>query len=248
MDEYTNTKVKELSPKNYKIDNKVIIMNNKKPGLVVFYNHWCGYCKMVKPEFIKLTKNKKYNFYAVHGENPLNKEIFQYFLIQGVPQIRYVHKNGKIGDIFNGERNAQGMLQALKQKEQKGGNCMKHQINNLYREYDELDTKYEDEEDEERKDELADERDEKYEEMSQLIKKYLKSGKKYKDLEVSSNWKEKDFKGGKKKRKQELKKLTKPVLLKKIRKYEKKENKKAKINMNHKKEVMIKYIDKNIKH
>ena len=248
MDEYTNTKVKELSPKKYKIDNKVIIKNNKKPGLVVFYNHWCGYCKMVKPEFIKLTKNKKYNFYAVHGENPLNKDIFQYFLILGVPQIRYVHKNGKIGDIFNGERNAQGMLQALKQKEQKGGNCMKHQINNLYREYDELDTKYEDEEDEERKDELADERDEKYEEMSQLIKKYLKSGKKYKDLEVSSNWKEKDFKGGKKKRKQELKKLTKPVLLKKIRKYEKKENKKAKINMNHKKEVMIKYIDKNIKH
>ena len=241
MDEYINTKVKELSKKDYKIDNKVIIMNNKKPGLVVFYNYWCGYCQMVKPEFIKLTKNKKYNFYAVHGENPSNKKIFQHFLIQGVPQIRYVNKNGKIGNIFNGERNVQGMLQALKQK---GGNCMKHQINNLYREYDELDNEYE--ENKEKKDELADERDEKYEELSQLIKKYLKSGKKYKNLDVSSNWKEKDFKGGK--RKQELKKLTKPILLKRIRKYEKKENKKAKINMNNKKEVMIKYIDKNIKY
>jgi|TARA_B100001971_G_scaffold125444_1_gene115511 thiol-disulfide isomerase/thioredoxin len=173
MDEYTNTKVKELSPENYQIDNKVIIMNNKKPGLVVFYHYWCGYCQMVKPEFIKLTKNKEYNFYAVHGSNPLNEKIFQHFLIQGVPQIRYVHKNGKIGDIYNGERNAQGMLQALSGKQQTGG---------------------------------------------------------------------------RKKRKQELKKLTKPVLLKKIRKYEKKENKKAKINMNHKKEVMIKYIDKNIKY
>ncbi len=39
MDEYINTKVKELSKKDYKIDNKVIIMNNKKPGLVVFYNY-----------------------------------------------------------------------------------------------------------------------------------------------------------------------------------------------------------------
>ena len=81
MDEYTNTKVTELSSIDYKIDNKVFIMNNKKAGLVVFYNYWCGYCQMVKPEFIKLTKNKKYNFYAVHGENPLNKKIFQHFLI-----------------------------------------------------------------------------------------------------------------------------------------------------------------------
>tara|TARA_B110001454_G_C12721664_1_gene434968 strand:+ start:629 stop:1663 length:1035 start_codon:yes stop_codon:yes gene_type:complete len=187
MDEYTNTKVTELSSIDYKIDNKVIIMNNKKAGLVVFYNYWCGYCQMVKPEFIKLTKNKKYNFYAVHGENPLNKKIFQHFLIQGVPQIRYVHKNGKIGDIFNGERNAQGMLQALEQKEQRGGNCMEHQKN-----------------------------------------------------------KRKEFSGGGEKRKKELKNLTKPVLLKRIRNYEKKENKKSKINMNHKKQVMIDYIDENI--
>jgi len=170
-DEYKNTKVKELSNKDYKIDDNVIIMNNKKSGLVVFYNYWCGYCQMVKPEFIKMTKNKKYNFYAVHGENPLNRKIFGHFLIQGVPQIRYVHKNGKIGDIYNGERNAQGMLQALNGKQQTGGG---------------------------------------------------------------------------EKRKKELKNLTKPVLLRRIRKYEKKENKKAKINMSHKKQVMIDYIDANI--
>ena len=176
IDEYKNTKIKELSEKDYKIDKKVIIMNNKKTGLVVFYNYWCGYCQMVKPEFIKLTKNKKYNFYAVHGENPLNRKIFEHFLIQGVPQIRYIYKNGKIGDIYNGERNAQSMLQALNGKYQKGG--------------------------------------------------YI---------------------GGGLKRREELKKLTKPVLLKRIRKYEKKENKKAKINMSHKKQVMINYIDKNVK-
>ena len=176
-DEYKNTKVKELSNKDYKIDNKnAIIMNNNKSGLVIFYNYWCGYCQMVKPEFIKLTKNKKYNLYAVHGENPLNRKIFAHFLIQGVPQIRYVHKNGKIGDIYNGERNAQSMLQALNGKHQKGG-CIN---------------------------------------------------------------------GGGERRRLELKKLTKPVLLRRIRKYEKKENKKAKINMSHKKQKMINYIDNNI--
>lgn len=176
-DEYKNTKVKELSNKDYKIDNKnAIIMNNNKSGLVIFYNYWCGYCQMVKPEFIKLTKNNKYNLYAVHGENPLNRKIFAHFLIQGVPQIRYIHKNGKIGDIYNGERNAQSMLQALNGKHQKGG-CIN---------------------------------------------------------------------GGGERRRLELKKLTKPVLLRRIRKYEKKENKKAKINMSHKKQKMINYIDNNI--
>ena len=79
------------------------------------------------------------------------------------------------------------MLQALEQKEQRGGNCMEHQKN-----------------------------------------------------------KRKEFSGGGEKRKKELKNLTKPVLLKRIRNYEKKENKKSKINMNHKKQVMIDYIDENI--
>jgi thiol-disulfide isomerase/thioredoxin len=171
-DEYKNTKVKELSNKNYKIGNKdAIIMNNNKSGLVIFYNYWCGYCSMVKPEFIKLTKNTKYNFYAVHGENPKNRKLFGFFQIQGVPQIRYVHKNGKIGDIYNGERNAQGMLQALSGKQQTGGG---------------------------------------------------------------------------ERRQKELKNLTKQELLRRIRKHEKKINKKAKINMSHKKQKMINYIDNNI--
>ena len=52
--------------------------------------------------------------------------------------------------------------------------------------------------------------------------------------------------GGGEKRRKELKNLTKQVLLRRIRKYEKKENKKAKINMSHKKQVMIDYIDANI--
>jgi hypothetical protein len=74
---------------------------------------------------------------------------------------------------------------------------MENKINNLYREYDELDNQYEDEENQGRKDKLADQRDKKYEEMKQLIKKYLKNGKDYKKLDVSNNWKEKSF-GGKK--------------------------------------------------
>jgi thiol-disulfide isomerase/thioredoxin len=174
-DEYKNTNVKELSSNDYKITNNVIIKNNKKSGLVVFYNFWCGYCQMVKPIMINLTKNKKYNFYAVHGENPKNQKLFGFFQIQGVPQIRYVHKNGKIGDIYNGERTEQSMLQAL----MKGG-CPE------------------------------------------------------------------SMKGGGERRRKELKNLTKPVLLRRIRKHEKKVNKKAKINMSHKKQVMINYIDNNI--
>ena len=121
-DEYKNTSVKELSAKDYIIKNDVVIKKNKKSGLVIFYNYWCGYCQLVKPIMIKLSENKNHNFYAIHGENPTNEELYKHFMIQGVPQIRYLHKNGKIGDIYNGERNAESMLMQLTQKSgQKGG-------------------------------------------------------------------------------------------------------------------------------
>jgi len=126
-DEYKNTTVKELSSKDYIIKNDVIIIKNNKAGLVIFYNFWCGYCQLVKPEIIKLSKNDKYNFYAIHGENPTNHKLYEHFLIQGVPQIRYVHKNGKIGDIYNGERTEQNMLNALNDKDQQTGGQLKRQ-------------------------------------------------------------------------------------------------------------------------
>jgi hypothetical protein len=95
---------------------------------------------------------------------------------------------------------------------QKGGSSklqkMKDKINQLYSEYDDLDTLYEDTQD----DEIADQRDETYMKMEKLTIKYLKAGGKFKDLQLSSNWKKTDFQsGGAKKRKQVKKQRKKPI-------------------------------------
>lgn len=63
-------------------------------------------------------------------------------------------------------------------------------INELYRQWDELDTEYEETRDEE----LANERDDIYMKMENLVKKYLKNKGEFKKLELSNNWKKSDFK------------------------------------------------------
>lgn len=62
-------------------------------------------------------------------------------------------------------------------------------INDLYRQWDELDTEYQDTNDED----IANQRDDIYMEMEQLVKKYLKNKGDFKKLDLSSNWKKTDF-------------------------------------------------------
>ena len=115
---FDNTKVKELTNKDYEIKNgKIKIKNNKKKGLVVFYYYWCGYCNLIAPELIKLSEKNDINVYAIHGENPKNKKAFETLNIQGVPHIRKITKTGIISNIFNGERNVENFYNFI----QKGG-------------------------------------------------------------------------------------------------------------------------------
>lgn len=63
-------------------------------------------------------------------------------------------------------------------------------IDNLFRQWDELDTEYEDTKDED----IANQRDDIFMEMESLVKKYLKNKGDFKKLQLSSNWKKSDFK------------------------------------------------------
>ena len=117
---FDKTQVKELTNKDYKIEaDKVIIKGNKQKGLVVFYYYWCGYCNMIAPDLIKLANKKDVSVYAIHGENPKNKKVFQKLEIQGVPHIRLVKSNGVISDIFQGNRTTEDFYKFI--KTQKGG-------------------------------------------------------------------------------------------------------------------------------
>lgn len=63
-------------------------------------------------------------------------------------------------------------------------------INDLYRQWEDLDNQFEDT----KEDDIADERDNIFIEMEQLTKKYLKNKGDFKKLDLSSNWKKSEFK------------------------------------------------------
>ena len=103
-DKFKNTKVKELTDKDYDISKSIKIKNNKNPGIVVFYYYWCGYCQIIAPELLELAKKNNVNVYAIHGDNEYNKKAFEFLGIEGVPHLRYVTKSGIISKQYTGER------------------------------------------------------------------------------------------------------------------------------------------------
>lgn len=113
---FDNTKVKELDNSEYKINKKSIKINtkNKNPGIVIFYYYWCGYCNLIAPELLKLAEKKNLNIYAIHGENPLNKESFEFLKISGVPHIRFVKENGLISKQYMGNRTMKDLQEFIK--------------------------------------------------------------------------------------------------------------------------------------
>ena len=96
MGKFSNTTVKVLTTKDF--DSSLTSVKNptSKPGLIVFYQEWCGYCQMVAPALIELSKNKSYAVYAVEGDFGDNTKIFEKMKIQGVPNIHYISALGKI--------------------------------------------------------------------------------------------------------------------------------------------------------
>lgn len=119
-DKFTNTKVKELNNNDYKINKKTIkIKDNNKPGIVVFYYYWCGYCQLISPELLKLADKKNINVYAIHGDNDYNQQAFKFLEIQGVPHIRFVSKSGNISKPFNGNRTMKELNNFIKKENDK---------------------------------------------------------------------------------------------------------------------------------
>ncbi len=221
-DHFKGGKVLTISRKDFDSSFKL----KKSPGknsLIVFHQPWCGFCLQLAPEYKKISTK----VYSVNGELPGSDEVFAHFAVTGFPTIRFLSKDGKVGSkTYLGERDASSMMKFIKsagmsggakkkvvKKKQKGGcvgkscngkchggkcgsNKLKKQIDNLFRKYDKLDSEYEDTHD----DEIADKRDNVYLKMEKLTIKYLKEGGKFKDLELSSNWRKSDFqKGGAKK-------------------------------------------------
>jgi len=96
MGKFSNTPVKVLTVKDFDSSLTAVKTPTPKPGLIVFYQEWCGYCQMVAPALIELAKNQSYSVYAVEGDFADNMKIFEKMQIQGVPNIHYISASGKI--------------------------------------------------------------------------------------------------------------------------------------------------------
>jgi thiol-disulfide isomerase/thioredoxin len=124
---FVGTPVTQLHKKDFKNGGKFTIHKNQKgkDGLILFYLDYCGYCKMMKPEFIKLgslAKKKGMFVGAIDGMDQVkrNNVLFEEMGIQGVPDIRYVSKDGRIDDEkYMGERTLKDFLSYIKKKSSK---------------------------------------------------------------------------------------------------------------------------------
>jgi len=117
MNEFSN----ELKMKNfkYKDGNYFIKKTSGKPGLVLVYASWCGYSKILGPEWREFEReNSKYYIASikVDKEKSGNDLIADQLDISGYPTIKYINKDGKIGETYEGERNIENFLKYLSKK------------------------------------------------------------------------------------------------------------------------------------
>ena len=118
MREFSN----ELKMKNFKYKNGsyFIKKTSGKPGLVLVYASWCGYSKILGPEWREFEKDYKNKYYIasikVDKEKSGNDLIANQLNISGYPTIKYINKEGKIGETYEGERNIENFEKYLSKK------------------------------------------------------------------------------------------------------------------------------------
>lgn len=118
-----SSSVIQLTPKNF--DKKLTIKHTKLDGstlgLVAFYVNWCGYCKKLAPEFSKTgdALGSSFTLYALDCVK--YPELCKEIKIVSYPTIRYINKDGSLGQLYKGERTVNGFLADICKKSSK---CM----------------------------------------------------------------------------------------------------------------------------
>lgn len=91
-----------------------VVMDKKKDVLLEFYAPWCGHCKSLAPEYEKLAQQLKGVNTVVVAKMDATENEVKGQEIKGFPTIRFFPANNKKGVEFDGERNAEGLLEFIK--------------------------------------------------------------------------------------------------------------------------------------
>lgn len=121
VNHFQGAKVINLKRKDF--DNSMKLKKAPgKPGLIAFHANWCSFCVQLSPVYKELSKKSGIKIYAIEVDAPNCKEIFEHYMVQGFPSIRYISKDGKIdSENYYGERNITSLQKYIKEKSTSGG-------------------------------------------------------------------------------------------------------------------------------
>lgn len=126
---YLITKVKmalydasiELTPANFDLAAKKYKNMNNKPGLIMFYAHWCPHCTTMVDTWKQLNKSQpNHTVRAIDCALDANAAVGKALGISGYPTIKKVDASGKLSD-YEGARDLNSLKMALNSGGQRGG-------------------------------------------------------------------------------------------------------------------------------
>lgn len=116
-----SSSVIQLTPKNF--DKKLTIVHPKLDGstlgLVAFYTGWCSYCQRMSSPYSKAsdTLGSAFPMFAFDCEK--YPDLAKQVKVVSYPTIRYINKDGSLGQVYKGERTVDGFLADICKKSSK---------------------------------------------------------------------------------------------------------------------------------
>jgi len=97
---YKGTSVKELSKKDFKLNNNSMpSLLLKKDGFLMCYANWCPHCRNKVQMWCSLASELKDTDFVICSLDCVKyKEISNSLGISGIPRVFYFNKNGKMED------------------------------------------------------------------------------------------------------------------------------------------------------
>lgn len=113
--------MKELTQSDIKgIMGKFYLKERPPRGALLFISaEWCGHCKRVKPELLRVSRITSSGFPIFILDADKNKELLQQMKVNSFPTIKHVLPSGLIDHKYEGVRTAEDILDYICQRAKK---------------------------------------------------------------------------------------------------------------------------------
>uniref|UniRef100_A0A915D7H1 protein disulfide-isomerase n=1 Tax=Ditylenchus dipsaci TaxID=166011 RepID=A0A915D7H1_9BILA len=116
---YDSDEVVELTASNF----QARVLNDDSIWIVEFYAPWCGHCKSLVPEYKKTAKALKGLVKVGAVDMTQHESVGAPYNVRGFPAIKVFGNDKKKPSDYNGQRNAQGMVEAALNEVKKAANA-----------------------------------------------------------------------------------------------------------------------------